>query len=63
MRHDSVVHIKNYEHSIKHPLFPDNAFLTNIPTFPFTVGFPTDELHFLVLGMFGEHLLSAIRHK
>jgi len=56
------VHAKEYEVSIKHPLFPDNAFLYAIPQFPFSTGFPSDELHFLILGVFGDHLMGSIVH-
>ena len=52
-----------YERNIKIPLFPDCSFLVQIPRFPFALGFPSDELHFLVLGVFGDHLMSAIIHR
>jgi len=53
---------KEYEADIKHPLFPDNAFLIIIPKFWFGIGFPADELHALILGVFGDHLMAATVH-
>jgi hypothetical protein len=46
---------------MKHPLFPDNVFLYAIPQFPFSTGFPSDELLFLILGVFGEHPIGVHR--
>ena len=53
---------KDFEATIKHPLFPDNAFLVTLPQWHFGEGFPVDELHALILGIFGEHLMTAIIH-
>ena len=50
------------ESEIRHPLFPDDAFLFTLPNWHFGEGFPLDELHALVLGVFGELLTSSIVH-
>ena len=58
----AVESARKYERTIRHPLFPSNAFLKTIPEFPFGIGFPADELHALILGVFGDHLMFAAIH-
>ncbi len=53
---------KEYEADIKHPLFPDNSFLITIPKFRFGIGFPANELHALILGVFGDYIIAATVH-
>ena len=50
----------DFEATTRHPLFPDNAFLVTLANWHFGEGFPVDELHALILGIFGEHLMTAI---
>ena len=50
---------KEFEDKLKHPLFPDNAFLNTIPEFIFALGFPADELHFSSR-VVGQRLMQAL---
>ena len=50
--------VSDYEASIKHPLFPDNAYLTILPDFELFGNSPLCELHALSTGCF-DHIVKA----
>ena len=58
----SAAMVHGYESKIKHPLFPNNAYLTVLPTFEVFSNSPLCELHALVEG-FMEHIVKASVHK
>ena len=53
--------VSDYEASIKHPLFPDNAYLTLLPSFELFANSPLCELHALTTGFF-DHIVKASIH-
>ena len=53
---------REYEARIRHPLFPDNAYFTEVPDFDVFQGTPTCELHFQTSGVY-EHIVRAILHQ
>ena len=50
--------VVNLESTLKHPLFPDNAYLVEVPEFPLFLGVPMCELHRDILGLI-EYILRA----
>jgi hypothetical protein len=52
--------IKDLESALKHPLFPDSAYMS-LPDWNLFTGVPSCELHALTLGLF-EHIVRAIFH-
>ena len=52
--------IKDFESALKHPLFPDNAYVVSgLREWNLFAGVPSCELHALTLGLF-EHIAKAI---
>ena len=62
MKAQSKTAAREYEARIRHPLFPDNAYFTEVPDFDVLQRTPTCELHFATSGAY-EHIIRAILHQ
>ena len=43
--------VTDYESKLRHPLFPDNAYLTVLPDFNLFLSVPMCELHAVIIGL------------
>ena len=55
--------IRNLEKEFKHPIVQENAWLTHLPHFPLFACIPSDELHSVISGIGGDHLIPAVLYR
>ncbi len=54
--------VKDTEHRLRHKPFPPNAWM-KLMDFNVLTSCPKDELHQWFLGLYGEHIISAVVHR
>ncbi len=54
--------VKDSESRLRHKLFPPNAWM-RVTNFNVLISCPKDELHQWFIGLYGEHIISAMVHR